>query len=492
MLPNLARLSVDARDDRYAFAFTQRRLRVSFSLVDTMNKFAHWRAVQRRRLRLGVGDEASSELESELVLVEKALEEYDLWRKWLVVCSSPPLVFARGNGEEVSRMITWLAQQSNSVKSGETRAAPSSLEESTMVKEIRTEYKSQEDASKLALSECVSDAQMSKAEDKRFVQGPRLPAQYVGRRFWPTMIDCGVFGAEAPRTGVNRNFKYWWGELLVRLTDATSGLDPPSSSPGGSRSPGKRKREQQSTTPAADSLDGSAYNGDMPLNRNFQDFTIEHVIPKDWCHIPKVFYEFSGMFNNIHLITLATSSENASRGTKALSFVVPSTQYTPQNEIHSWMSPYLYNPTRFTKVRKAAVARVTACAFLTYPTISDDKPYIQWPDRIGVPVYAEQWSTIQALLSQPPTEWEKRLNWTKWRVYKWNNAFIHDTRVLTGRELEGVDLRGIDELLRKRFYGDDALGQLLLSAVLTDKLERCAREVEELERLLHLQEDDEL
>ena len=139
------------------------------------------------------------------------------------------------------------------------------------------------------------------------------------------------------------------------------------------------------------------YNGDLPPRRDPSKWTTEHVVPREWCRLTMLFDEASAVLHNVHLLGLATAAENASRGVKPLSFVTyeslrtfrrrrgsadDADDTTPPDDAAydaATMAAYLYDPRGFSEARKAAAARVTACAFLTYPLLSDAPSYAGWP-----------------------------------------------------------------------------------------------------------------
>ena len=196
-------------------------------------------------------------------------------------------------------------------------------------------------------------------------------------------------------------------------------------------------------------------------------------------------------------VGLATAAENASRGRKPLSFVthesartfrrrrrradgtdgggggeVPAEEAVPEAEYDAaTMAAYLYDPLGFTEVRKAAAARITACAFLTYPLLSDAPSYAGWPTgQLGSALYGAQWAHLRRLLvDAPPTEWEQRLDWMQWYRYGWNNPLVHDVGALTGAQMAHRLLVGVDRLLKERLRGTDALSALLYDAVAGDR-----------------------
>ena len=112
------------------------------------------------------------------------------------------------------------------------------------------------------------------------------------------------------------------------------------------------------------------------------------------------------------------------------------------------MDAYLYDPLGFSEVRKAAAARITACAFLTYPLLSDAPSYAGWPTgQLGSALYAAQWEHLKRLLVQRvPTEWEQRLDWIQWYRYGWNNPLVHDVGALTGAQMPHRLLVGVTVL----------------------------------------------
>ncbi len=67
-----------------------------------------------------------------------------------------------------------------------------------------------------------------------------------------------------------------------------------------------------------------------------------------------------------------------------------------------------YAPRGLSRVRTAAAARVAACAFLTYPLLSDAPSYAGWPTgQLGSALYGAQWAHLRnLLLAAPSTEWE--------------------------------------------------------------------------------------
>jgi hypothetical protein len=179
--------------------------------------------------------------------------------------------------------------------------------------------------------------------------------------------------------------------------------------------------------------------------------------------------EASDVLNNVHLLGLATVADNSSRGVKPLSFVTFDSQKTFRrrpnasgdentvNYVAETMAEFLYNPNGFSDVRKAAVARVTACAFLTYPLLSDSPSYAGWPaGQLGSGLYSAQWVHLKDLLTKKqPTEWEQRLDWMQWYRFGWNNPLIHDMKLM----------KTVEDLLNKRLSGTDAVSMMVYEAM---------------------------
>ena len=91
-----------------------------------------------------------------------------------------------------------------------------------------------------------------------------------------------------------------------------------------------RKRRRASDTsfadlkkehlPTASLLGGGAYTGRFQINKEYR-LTVEHVVPQHWCGVTKLVFELRNVTHDAHLITIVTTKENASRGTKPRSFV---------------------------------------------------------------------------------------------------------------------------------------------------------------------------
>ena len=504
------------------YAFLQPDLRVGFSLVDELNARIHWRNVQRRLLAL-TGDAPTDALERRLRLVERAVHEYEVYRKWLIACAAPPLAFSGrvDRDEAIAAMIKWVARGVDSVVAGEPLAPPGAFEQARNEARVREAYEAQLKQAQRWRAELAKEEAALKRLDAAFVAsaasaatGPMPPGRNE-RLFWLPLLRCDPFGADAPKNGYNRRYQAWLGEALLQPDDDAGGTTTMDADEATVPPAGKKRAVAPAVSsasaappryapPAAYGLGGSAYNGDLPPRRDPSKWTTEHVVPREWCKLTMLFDEASAVLHNVHLLSLATAAENASRGFKPLSFVTYESLRTfrrrrgsaraatsadgaggdggdggdgerfadgtrPSDATYdaATMAAYLYDPRGFSEVRKAAAARVTACAFLTYPLLSDAPSYAGWPTgQLGSALYGAQWAHLRRLLlDAPPTEWEQRLDWMQWYRYGWNNPLIHDAGAFTGASMQHRLLVGVEALLRDRLRGTDAMGQLLYEAV---------------------------
>ena len=104
------------------YAFLQPNLRIGFSLVDELNAHVHWRNVERRRLAL-TGEAPTDALERQLELVERAVGEYEVYRKWLIACAAPPLAFSGrvDRDEVIAQRIKWVARELDQIRRRDIR-----------------------------------------------------------------------------------------------------------------------------------------------------------------------------------------------------------------------------------------------------------------------------------------------------------------------------------------------------------------------------------
>ena len=425
-------------------------LNKSFSVVDEINKQIHWRNLTLR-LQNKKNEEPDASTKARLDLVERAIAEYDTWRKWIVRCSAPPLAFKNDDGQKIADMQRWVAKETESVEAGKLLEKRGGPEETEAAERVRKLYIEQQRIASNLRTELTTEITQSKKDDENFQTVPETFLESrCDRKFWIPLIEGSAFGAAAPRGGHNKRYQKWLEESLTAPPeDAASGR--------------ALLRSNATDTPAAAGLQGSIYNGDIPKSG---DFTIEHVIPHDWCKLARYFRELVQIGNNVHLIGLATQSDNSSRQAKPLSFVTNKSKRTyragepsSQDEIEYdplLMAKYLYNPHNFSDARKAATARITICAFLTYPMLSDAPSYAGWPSgRLGSLLYSAQWKHIQQLLKDrgESTEWEQRLNWMQWYRFGWCNPVIHEQNIVFAPDFE--------TLLKNRLSGDDAISALL-------------------------------
>ena len=466
------------------YAFLQPNLRVSFSLIDELNVRIHWRNMQRRRLAV-TRETPTDALERRLALVDRAVDEYSLYRKWLIACAAPPLAFSGrvDRDEVIAARIKWVAREVDSVTAGEPLAPPGAFEQARNEARVREAYEAQLKQAQRWRVELATEEAQIKRLDAAFATmdvgaGKSMPPGRNDRLFWLPLLRCDPFGAEAPKNGYNRRYQAWLGETLLLsddddkaaaatadAMDTEEGLVPlvKKRAPPRAASAEASARASQSyyRPPDAYGLGGSVYNGDLPPRRDPSKWTTEHVVPREWCKLTSLFDELGGVLHNVHLLRLATVAENASRGTKPLSFVTYESLRTFRRRTSAragtsggvtsgggassgstssgtsvdgggflaaaaydatTMGAYLYDPRGFSEARKAAAARITANAFLTYPLLSDAPSYAGWPTgQLGSALYGAQWAHLKRLLvDAAPTEWEERLDWIQWYRYGWN------------------------------------------------------------------------
>ena len=531
-------------------------LRVGFSLVDELNVRIHWRNAQRRLLALaGESLAHDAPLARRLQRIDAAVQEFEVYRKWVLACAAPPLAFSGrvDRDEVIAQMIKWVAREVDSVVAGEALAPPSTFEQARNEARVREAYQEQLRQAQRWRGELAAEEAALRRLDAAISSGGSAAtggtaptAARSDRAFWLPLLRCDPFGVDAPKSGYNRRYQAWLGELLLRPDDedrrdaegddadvdagGDAGGDAPVAAPPSKKRAARPEvrlpaassssRHRADPPPAAFGLGGSAYNGDLPARRDPSKWTIEHVVPREWCRLTTLVDETVDVLHNVHLIGLATAAENASRGAKPLSFVTyeslrklrassrrsgpdgrgaasrggpgpgggppgggeqgvggaptaPGAAGWPRSEASTptydptTMAAYLYDPRGFSEARKAAAARVTACAFLTYPLLSDAPSYAGWPTgRIGSALYGAQWAHIRRLLLEvPPTEWEQRLDWIRWYRYGWTNPLVHDVGALTGSQMQHRLLVGVETLLQDRLRGADALGELLYETV---------------------------
>ena len=97
----------------YASVLPPAHLRVGFSLVDELNVRIHWRNAQRRLLALaGESLAHDAPLARRLQRIDAAVQEFEVYRKWVLACAAPPLAFSGrvDRDEVIAQMIKWVAR----------------------------------------------------------------------------------------------------------------------------------------------------------------------------------------------------------------------------------------------------------------------------------------------------------------------------------------------------------------------------------------------
>ena len=205
-------------------AFLQPNLRVSFSLLDELNVRIHWRNMQRRLLAV-TGEAPTDELERRLALVDRAVEEFFLYRKWLLACAAPPLAFSGrvDRDQLIAARVKWVAREVDSVIAGEPLAPPDGFEQARNEVRVKEYYQSQFQQAMRWKGELMAEEAQMRRLDGAFATtnvgtDSATPVGRNERLFWLPLLRCDAFGADAPKNGYNRRYQAWLGQTLM-LTD---------------------------------------------------------------------------------------------------------------------------------------------------------------------------------------------------------------------------------------------------------------------------------
>ena len=199
---------------------------------------------------------------------------------------------------------------------------------------------------------------------------------------------------------------------------------------------------------------GSAFGPTWPTNPSATETPPDHVVPIRWYESGTKLLIEAGDPGQLPAVCLSRLSENSTKGDGALGLFSDETGSAGQD---------VYSPKGVSDAKKAMLARMTAWCFALYPLISNQKRSIgiaAYARSTGLPWYARAWQTgsFKQLVRTPATPFERRIALLTLAIPRWQ---VGNPLTFAPELLE----RDIEELLRTRFRGDDALPRLVDTAL---------------------------
>ena len=443
-LPNLSLLSIGD-------SFTPIHSKIRYSLAAVVNDAARWRNATRKRLALQNAAPTKEE-QTRIDLIDRAVQEFATYRRWLLMCASPPLAFARDKSAAQVRMLRAIASLVDSLESnGPVRTLSSS---DSFYEGLLARYKEEVKDAVTAMQELDSAERLIVTSENNTTFG----VPHEKRTFSPSIGGSDEFGAGASVGGRVRAFQLWLHRVaMLTNEDAVAWLT--------------RVFDDTSQKFDGSFSAGCLYTGVRAVNE--RDLTVEHVLPKDWCVLAEQVDELVNATRDSRLITLASATANSSRGTRALSFLTP----VSRRELGDVSGPmpiervkrFLYDHHNFDAPRKAFAFRQTAYGFLLAPLLSDARKYAGSiaGDQMGSWLTWIQSKYAQHLIStSPPTDFESLLDWVRYYFFGGSNPIVHEAIAFASyRSPSSAIGVTIEDLLDRRMHGTDALSRLMLDEV---------------------------
>jgi len=430
MLPNLDQLRISGARDSIGARFYPLITEVKYSLDEVLGDAVDW------KIRVSGDDTNTTDVTNMISLVQQALMEFAVYRKWVIRIGSPPLAGQYIPDTEMIEMLTALSRMLDAIEFGHP---VTTLEDPVRA---NSNYNS-------ILSRYNDEVHQFQVYTARAAGG-----EYLAER----LPNHGAFGARADSGGRPRQFGDWL-KASKHLDDDVSdrwmkdAFKQPASRPTVNSATLNREQSLSYTK-------GSCYTGSSVSAA--RDFTIEHVIPQNWTLLTARVSELENASRDARLISVSSKSDNSARGTKPLSFAIHGTRLQrpdgDEYQHEEYVAKFLYNPAGFTNPRKAEASRVVSYGFVTYPLLSDVPHYANSipGGQVGSWLTAQQLPQIVKLQEDyPPNRAEKLFDWVRWYLFGGCNPFIHDTSLLKN----GTEVYG---LLKKRLDGSDALSQILM------------------------------
>jgi len=438
MLPSLVKLFETAA------VFEPLHVSIRYSLKDIINNVNRWRLAILRKHDADRTTPGEREQE-QLNLAQEAINEYFLYRKWVVHVSAAPLALIHGSGAEEARMLRALARVVDGVEGG--KVTKLSADQDSYMERI--------------LARFIADRKEKTAyikqldEDNRSITRDATYKNYTEQTLWHPLPGSGEFGAAAAKSSTERKFIDWL-QRVVALDDseATNWLNAVFDGP----------------SPFDKSFDGGClYSGVHGVN---YDLTVEHIIPRDWTVVSEAIDELANVNRDSRTIALITASENSSRGTRPMSFFTMEARKEIGDVDRSVemsidrLRQFLYANPRFSERRKAQACRQLFYGFLTWPMLSDARKYAgsKPGDQMGSWLTWVQFKHARFLLDKHPAgDFEKLVDWVKFYLFGGCNPFIHTPfeQVIKSHYLKDESIG----LLERRLRGNAAMSTVVLDVV---------------------------